>query len=134
MLMLILTFCMNRYKWGAYNQVYKPQVVVAAVGLLLQSKGNVTLRSNDWREPPALNLNYLSAPGDMDIMVSSFKLAREVVGNMSLVESEWFPGPSVSTDAEIENFIKYSSYSCSYTIIFLFPLNHARQLPLINNM
>ncbi|KAI6912136.1 GMC oxidoreductase [Hortaea werneckii] len=74
------------------------------------SRGNVTISSADMSDYPVINPNWLNTPEDKDIAIAGFKRARQVwenMGNVTIGE-EYFPGPNVTTDAEILEFIQKS--------------------------
>ncbi|KAF6227868.1 hypothetical protein HO133_007596 [Letharia lupina] len=72
------------------------------------SRGNVTINSTSMADPPLINPNYLSHPGDVEVAIAAFKRQRQVWANVSkiTVGPEKIPGMSVQTDAEILEFIK----------------------------
>ena len=74
------------------------------------SRGNVTINSTSMADPPLINPNYLSHPGDVEVAIAAFKRQRQVWANVSeiTVGPEKIPGLSVQTDAEILEFIKES--------------------------
>ena len=73
------------------------------------SRGTVTLRSADPRDPPKIFYNFFSAPDDMPRLLAGFKRAREV-GEQAAMASyragEVSPGPACKSDADIEGHIK----------------------------
>ncbi|KAK4547098.1 hypothetical protein LTR36_001319 [Oleoguttula mirabilis] len=72
------------------------------------SRGNVTISSADASVPPVINPNWLTTSEDKDIAVASFKRVREIWAQMSGVTlgPEYLPGPNVTTDEQILNFIQ----------------------------
>ena len=73
------------------------------------SRGEVRLRSADPRDPVRILPNFFSAPGDLPKLREGFKIARRVASQKPLDSfrvAETSPGPSVSTDAEIEAWIR----------------------------
>jgi choline dehydrogenase len=83
--------------------------------------GTVRLRSTDPRDHPDINFNYFSDPAtaerDLDALVEGFKFARNVSKRNSFVKSESMPGSSVSSDADIRQYIQNNAWghhaSCS---------------------
>ncbi|WP_024796797.1 GMC family oxidoreductase [Tomitella biformata] len=74
-----------------------------------RSRGTVRLRSMDYRDKPLVDPRYFTDPHDMRVMVHGIKLAREIAAQDALrnwVGEELYPGPTVQTDAEIEEYIR----------------------------
>ena len=74
-----------------------------------RSRGSVTLRSADPRDPPKILFNYLSDPGDLEDFRTAIRLTREVFGQEAMrpyVKSEIQPGDAVQSDAELDGFIR----------------------------
>jgi len=79
------------------------------------SRGWVRLAGTDPLAKPLVNPNYLSAPSDLDRLVQGMKLARDIFATSAFskwVQGEMSPGPDVSTDAELRDFViaKADSY------------------------
>jgi len=74
------------------------------------SRGNVTISSADASVPPVINPNYMTAPEDKDIAVASFRRLRQIWTHMSniTIGEEYLPGPNVTTDEQILEFISES--------------------------
>ncbi|RNJ60295.1 hypothetical protein D7B24_008676 [Verticillium nonalfalfae] len=73
------------------------------------SRGSVKLVSNNPLTPPAVDPGYLTNPLDLAIMVDGFKLARRIANTTAIAPLspiEVFPGPTVATDADIEQYIR----------------------------
>jgi choline dehydrogenase len=80
------------------------------------SLGNVTLRSASPYDLPAITTNFLTHPVDREVAVAAFRIARQILNSPAMrplladpSTPELLPGPSVSSDAEIldwmaENF------------------------------
>ncbi|KAL4235827.1 hypothetical protein ACF0H5_004217 [Mactra antiquata] len=76
------------------------------------SKGHIKLRSNNPRDYPKIVANYLTTDGDMQEMVDSVRLAREIVKQKAFDEfrgEEIQPGTDIQTRSEIEQFIRNTS-------------------------
>ena len=74
-----------------------------------RSRGSVTLRSADPRDPPKILFNYLSDPADLEDFRTAIRLTREVFGQEAMrpyVKSEIQPGDAVQSDAELDAFIR----------------------------
>jgi choline dehydrogenase-like flavoprotein len=73
------------------------------------SRGEVTLRSSDPRDPPRIRYNFFSASNDLPTLVHGFKMARQMVHHKSLNPyrgREIGPGDKVQNDAEIEAWLR----------------------------
>jgi choline dehydrogenase-like flavoprotein len=74
-----------------------------------ESRGSVLVRSPDPTAPPAIHLNTVTAPADMEAFVRAIRRTREIVATeplASAVAVEIHPGPAVSTDAELEAWVR----------------------------
>ncbi len=72
------------------------------------SRGNITLKSADPTEKPAMLFNYMSGEGDMQEMIEGVKKARELVAQApydGLRGQEIDPSASVKTDDDIRAWI-----------------------------
>jgi len=81
------------------------------VNLRPASRGSVTLTSNDPHDKPAIDFNFLSAPGDMEVLVRGFGIARSILSAPSFVPingRETAPDPQVQGRAQIEAHIRQS--------------------------
>jgi choline dehydrogenase len=86
--------------------------VGAISGTLLTptSKGNVSINSASVRDPPVINLNWLSDPADGEVLVAAFKRVRQAWNSSAIAGiiagPEITPGDAVTTDAQILDFIR----------------------------
>jgi choline dehydrogenase len=86
-----------------------------------ESRGTLTLRSADPRDPPLIRPNHLSAPRDLIVLREGVKRIREVFAQAPMDPfrgPELSPGPEVRSDAEIESFIRRTAesvYHCTGT-------------------
>ena len=81
------------------------------VNLRPASRGSVTLTGRDARDKPAIDFNFLSAPGDLDVLVRGFEVARSLLAAPSfapLAGREMSPGSEVQERAQIEAHIRKS--------------------------
>ncbi|KAL8864368.1 MAG: hypothetical protein Q9174_007378, partial [Haloplaca sp. 1 TL-2023] len=66
------------------------------------SRGNVSILSDDTKENPVVNLNWLSTEADREVAVAGFKRARQLAAATGItVGPEIFPGAQVQTDEQI---------------------------------
>jgi choline dehydrogenase-like flavoprotein len=82
-----------------------------------ESRGEVLLRSSNPRDPVRIVTNFFSAPGDLPTLRQGFKIAREVAGKPPLAPfrgKETAPGPSVQTDAEIDQWIRNTAITANH--------------------
>ncbi len=74
-----------------------------------QSRGRITLRSNDPFEPPAIQPNYLASEADLQLLVEGVKLARRLANTKAFNRfrgAEAYPGPQVQSNEAISDFIR----------------------------
>ncbi len=91
-------------------QLVDPKVILSLPGLVQPlSRGWVRLRSNDPAIAPDLNANYGAEPVDIDRIVSMVKIGRDIYGTKAFAKlglAELSPGPTVSTDAQLKEWVK----------------------------
>ncbi|TAQ86890.1 hypothetical protein B7494_g4805 [Chlorociboria aeruginascens] len=77
-----------------------------------RSIGSISISSPDTNVAPLVHTNYLREQSDIDITVAAFKRIRQLFASDALqnitIGEEYFPGPSVQTDEQIEDFIRTS--------------------------
>jgi choline dehydrogenase len=81
------------------------------VNLRPASRGSVMLTSSDPHDKPAIDFNFLGAPGDIDVLVRGFEVARSILSAPSfapLAGRETSPGREVQGRAQIETHIRTS--------------------------
>ncbi|MEX0601583.1 MAG: choline dehydrogenase, partial [Rhodothermales bacterium] len=74
-----------------------------------RSVGEVTLRSPDPLDPPAIDPNFLAEPYDLEKSIAGFRWARRILSASSFepfIEGEIMPGPDSQTDEEIAQYIR----------------------------
>jgi choline dehydrogenase len=79
------------------------------VALRPESRGTVHPAGPDPRKAPLIDFNFLAAPGDMDVLVKGFDLARRLLAAPSfapLHSTEEIPGPAVQTREQIEAHVR----------------------------
>lgn len=93
----------------------RKQYVAASVGLVATfSRGNVTINATDTAFNPVINPNWLSDPRDQDIAIAAFRRGRRLFSTDAIkpiVKEEAFPGPNVTSDAQILDVVKKSANS-----------------------
>jgi 4-pyridoxate dehydrogenase len=73
------------------------------------SRGDVTLRSTNPRDPVRIRFNFLSAPEDMATLRDGLRLGREIARQKPLDpyrDAELAPGENVKSDSEIDAYIR----------------------------
>jgi choline dehydrogenase len=95
-----------RKSWSRYGDGY---VFYGSVCQLRpESRGELTLRSSDPLEAPAIRANYLSTETDRRTMREGVKIVRELFRQPAFDAhrgAELTPGPQVRTDSEINAFV-----------------------------
>ncbi|HXO04246.1 MAG TPA: choline dehydrogenase [Candidatus Sulfotelmatobacter sp.] len=74
-----------------------------------ESRGEISLRSADPLEPPAIRANYLSTEADMQVIVHGVRLSRELAHSKAFATycgDELHPGANANSDAEISESIR----------------------------
>ena len=86
-----------------------PGMTIACFQLRPESLGSVHIRSDDPYEHPAIRFNFLSDPIDVRTNIDGVKMMREIVDAKPMDpyrDEEFYPGKSVSSDDEIEHFLR----------------------------
>jgi len=84
-------------------------VTINTCNLRPRSVGQVTLRSSNPLDQPAIDPNFLADPYDWEVSIEGFKRGREILAAPSLaalVKREHMPGSQVRTDKEIRDYIR----------------------------
>jgi 4-pyridoxate dehydrogenase len=91
---------------------YQDGFSVRAALLNPESRGRVTLRSADPRQPVRLAFNFLTERRDVETLRKGFKIGRELARQAALDPyrlAELAPGDSVKSDAEIDAFVRQNA-------------------------
>lgn len=74
------------------------------------SRGNITINSTSTADPRIINPNWFTHPGGIEVAIAGFKRTREVWTSSAMqpvtIGEEFSPGPNVTTDAQIEQYIR----------------------------
>ena len=84
---------------------------MANVVLHPDTRGEVTLRSADPRDPPRILFNLLGAPRDLETLRHMIRFTRRFFATApasELVRTERIPGPAIESDAELDAHIRRS--------------------------
>jgi choline dehydrogenase len=97
--------------WGVPGLPGPKWAFTARVGgpLNPQSRGWVKLRSTDPEAPPRIFFNMFGVREDMDTIIRGMKLSREIFAQKplsDLLSEEIAPGKNVTSDADLEKFIR----------------------------
>jgi choline dehydrogenase len=73
--------------------------------------GEVTLRSNDPRDPPEINFRYFCEGGthDLDAVVDGIRFVRRLTDKLKcdgLIAEEELPGDDLQSDAQLQEFVR----------------------------
>ena len=74
-----------------------------------RSRGNVRLRSRDFRDKPRVDPRYFTDEYDMRVMLYGLRLAREIAARPALAQwagTELAPGPDARTDDELIDYLR----------------------------
>jgi 4-pyridoxate dehydrogenase len=91
------------------KKAWKDAFVCRPILLRPASRGRITLRSNDARERPVINQNFLAVASDVTTLHAGLKLLREVAAQRALDRfrgREIRPGKDVRSDSEIDAYIR----------------------------
>jgi choline dehydrogenase len=78
------------------------------------SRGEVTLRSADPLDKPAIQPNYLSVADDVRVIREGLKIARNIGSQPAMTRyrgPEMTPGETVKTDAQLDDFVRSGARS-----------------------
>lgn len=74
-----------------------------------ESRGNITLRSSNPLDPPAIRANYFSTERDMRVIIEGIRISRDIAHAKAFDRyrgEELHPGASLTTDEDIASFIR----------------------------
>ena len=77
--------------------------------------GTVTLKSTDARDTPIINFNSFAENGDKDVQAvyEGMRFSQKIFKNVNFLAGtfkETFPGPNVTTEAELKDFIRNEAW------------------------
>jgi choline dehydrogenase len=73
------------------------------------SRGVITLRSSRPEDPPRIAARYLSAPGDLEVLLEGMRLSREIIAAAPFAAfrgAEIFPGEGLTTAEELTSVVR----------------------------
>ncbi|KAA0024214.1 GMC family oxidoreductase [Antrihabitans cavernicola] len=86
-----------------------PAFTLGASMIAPKSRGSVMIRSSDPRRKAAVKLNFFDDPDDLQAMVRSIRILREIATTAPLsshVAREFLPGPELTDDASLSDFVR----------------------------
>ena len=99
----------ENYITGSPQTTFQYASVVAAL-VSPFSRGNVTIASPNTADLPVVNPNWFTDPADQDLAIAAFRRLRQLMATPVMqnitIGAEVFPGPNVTTDAQILDFIR----------------------------
>jgi 4-pyridoxate dehydrogenase len=102
-----------------FKEPFKDGFACRIVMLHPESRGTVTLRSQDPNEHPRILQRFMSAEADWASLRAGVRLAREVAAQPSMrpfIEREFFPGGDKHTDADIDDHIRKTSITVHHPL------------------
>jgi choline dehydrogenase len=96
----------------------KPAWTTAASPLRPKSRGWLTLKTADWRDPPIMQPNFLEHEDDRASMVAGLKMIRRIFSAPPLdgQAREVVPGDAVQSDAELLEFVRANAGSVFHPV------------------
>jgi len=92
---------------------------VGVVGLHPRSRGNVTLRSANPADPPRIVVNALTDSADLETLRRGIREARRIYRTAPLAElvgAELSPGKAVTSDSDLDAFIRSTAQLCQHPV------------------
>ena len=77
-----------------------------------ESKGHVHITTKDFRQPPAINFNFLSEPIDAEVTARAVRIVRAIMTAPAMADmkvEETAPGASRTTDDEILDWVRQAA-------------------------
>jgi choline dehydrogenase len=105
----------------------KNYVLVEAALIAPLSRGSVSIASSDMKDPPLIDVGWLTNGTDVEVLVQGVKRARALFESTAvrpvLIGEEVLPGKDVVTDEQLAEYIRghvSTVYHASCTCKFLF--------------
>ncbi|MET4262423.1 choline dehydrogenase [Bradyrhizobium sp. S3.12.5] len=108
----ILGTRLEALRWPGFgnSDPYNREAFTIAWALMRpESRGRLSLTSRDPLEAPHIDSGYLTAPGDMRVMIDAFRQVRRVGAQPALadyINEEFTPGPDVRSDEQIAEYVR----------------------------
>lgn len=88
----------------------KNYALLQATLLVPKSRGTIDIQSASMSDAPLINPNWLDEQVDLEVLTAGFRRVRQALGSSAmapvLIGSELYPGPNVTTDAQIQQFLR----------------------------
>lgn len=84
-----------------------------------ESRGEITLRSTNPKDPPKIQPNYLATQFDIDTMIRGIRLTREVIGQKAFDAyrgAEVAPGPGKASDDELTQWLRATAMTTFHPV------------------
>ncbi|TDF82643.1 GMC family oxidoreductase [Pseudomonas sp. H9] len=96
-----------------------PGFTMSVCQLRPSSRGELRIRSNNPKDAPWIEPNYLATEDDRQTMVRGFKMARQLAASQAMagyIADEYNPGVSVQTDEDMLNFVRRNGSSIFHPV------------------
>ena len=117
---LQLLFTPASYDQNRFGQLERLSgMTVAVCPVRPESRGSVMAKSANPLEYPAIRMNYLSAPNDLQVMLAGIAITRRIFAAPALARhslGETLPGLSMASDAELEAFVRNGGASLYHPV------------------
>ena len=111
----VLVMCLSLpFVLPSVGPLASPAYVLVPCLMRPHSRGSVTLRSGDKLAPARIDPNYLAEPADLDRIVESIALTREIGAAAAFADwrsHEVYPGSSGATAADRRKFVRRAANS-----------------------
>ena len=105
--------------FAPFVRSYEDGFAARLVGLHPESRGQITLVSNDPEAAPRIRQNFLASEKDVRTLRSAVRIARGIAGQLALrpfLAAETAPGPDVESDAAIDAFIRRTAVTAHHPL------------------
>lgn len=96
-----------------------PAMSLTSYQLRPESRGSIHIRSSEPTEPPAIRFNFMSERIDRDTQIAGVRMVRKIANQAPLDAfrgEEIKPGPDVTSDDEIEQWIRENSETAYHPV------------------
>lgn len=84
-----------------------------------ESRGEITLRSDNPMEPPKINANYLQTDFDVRTMIDAIRMTREIINQKAFDKyrgRELAPGPTVDSDGDMVKWLRANAMTTFHPV------------------
>lgn len=84
-----------------------------------QSRGEITLRSADPKDPPKIFANYLQSDFDIETMIKGIRITRDIIGQEPLAEfrgKELEPGIDCASDEDLTQWLRANAMTTFHPV------------------